>query len=149
MAGLYGSQKVRNNFLFSLTLNAYILYLFIYNFCGCVITLKDEFVTSLAALALYDGDAEITSDNIKALITASNNTVAPYWPALFASFLKGGRIESLVFSAGSGGGGAAAPAAAGDATPGIYIKLFLVIFDYLFNYISYLFIDLFIDLCIY
>jgi hypothetical protein len=29
---------------------------------------KDEFVTSLAALALYDGDAEITSENICTLL---------------------------------------------------------------------------------
>ena len=62
-------------------------------------------MTSLAALALYDGDAEITSDNISALITASGNSVAPYWPILFSGLLKGGRIDSLVFSVGGGGGG--------------------------------------------
>lgn len=46
------------------------------------------------------------------MIAASNNTVAPYWPGLYAGFLKG-RIESLIFSVGSGGGGGggAAPAA--------------------------------------
>lgn len=69
-------------------------------------------MTSLAALALYDGEAEITSDNISALLAASNNTVAPYWPALFAGLLKGGRIESLIFSVGSGGGGGGNVAAA-------------------------------------
>jgi len=79
---------------------------------------KDEFVTSLAALALYDGGAEISGDNIKALLDASNNTVAPYWPALFAGLLKGGRIESLLFSLGSPGAAAAAPAAAGAAAGG-------------------------------
>ena len=72
---------------------------------------KDEFVTSLAALALYDGDAEITSENIATLLAATNNTVAPYWPVLFAGLLKNGRIETLVFSGGAGGGGGAAPAA--------------------------------------
>ena len=61
---------------------------------------KDEFVTSLAALALYDGEAEISSDNIKTLLAATNNTVAPYWPALFAGILKDNKIEKLVFSAG-------------------------------------------------
>jgi large subunit ribosomal protein LP1 len=76
---------------------------------------KDEFVVSLAALALYDGDAEITSDNIKTLLSATNNTVAPYWPALFAGLLKGGKIETLINSVGAGGGGA--PAAAGGAAP--------------------------------
>ena len=63
-------------------------------------TQHDEFVTSLAALALYDGEAEISSDNIKTLLAATNNTVAPYWPALFAGILKDNKIEKLVFSAG-------------------------------------------------
>lgn len=71
-------------------------------------------MTSLAALALYDGDAEITSDNISTLISASGNSVAPYWPVLFAGLLKGGRIDSLVFSVGGGGGGAGGSA---DAAP--------------------------------
>lgn len=74
---------------------------------------KDEFVTSLAALALYDGDAEITSENISTLLAATNNTVAPYWPVLFAGLLKNGRIETLVFSGGVGGGGGSAAPAAG------------------------------------
>ena len=74
---------------------------------------RDEFVTSLAALALYDGDAEITSENINTLLKASNNNgVKPYWPVLMAGVLKGGRIEDIVFSGGVGAGGAAAPAAA-------------------------------------
>jgi ribosomal protein L12E/L44/L45/RPP1/RPP2 len=64
----------------------------------------------LAALALYDGGAEITSDNINALLNASNNKVAPYWPALFAGLLKN-NIETLIFSLG-GGGAAPAPVAA-------------------------------------
>ena len=79
---------------------------------------KDEFVTSLAALALYDGDAEISSDNIKTLLAATNNTTAPYWPALFAGILKDNKIEKLVFSVGGGGGAAAAPAAGGGAAAG-------------------------------
>jgi ribosomal protein L12E/L44/L45/RPP1/RPP2 len=70
---------------------------------------QDEFVTSLAALALYDGEAEITAANISTLLAASNNTVAPYWPGLFAGLLKDGRADKLVFSVG---GGAPAPAAA-------------------------------------
>ena len=38
----------------------------------------------MAALALYDGEAEVTADNIRALLEATGNTgVAPYWPALF------------------------------------------------------------------
>jgi ribosomal protein L12E/L44/L45/RPP1/RPP2 len=74
-------------------------------------------VTSLAALALYDGGAEISSDNIKALLDASNNKVAPYWPGLFAGLVKGSNIERLLFSLGGGGGGVAPAsiAAAGGA----------------------------------
>eukprot|EP01033_Poteriospumella_lacustris_P010846 gene10847-7715_t len=59
---------------------------------------KDEFVTSMASLILYDGGAEITSDNIKALLDGSNNKVAPYWPGLFAGLLKGGNVDKLVNS---------------------------------------------------
>jgi large subunit ribosomal protein LP1 len=75
----------------------------------------------LAALVLYDGEAEISSDNINTLLTKSgNNGVKPYWPALFAGALKGGRMETIIFSGGAIGGGdagaaAAAPAAAGGA----------------------------------
>ena len=85
---------------------------------------KDEFVVSLAALALYDGDAEISAETINVLLAASNNKVAPYWPTLFAGMLKNGRIESLVFSRGGGVASAApsgaaassgAPAAGGEA----------------------------------
>ncbi|RYG97170.1 hypothetical protein EON65_53280, partial [archaeon] len=71
-------------------------------------------MVSLAALALYDGGAEVTADNISVLINASNNSVAPYWPGLFAGFLKG-RMDTLVFTVGGGASGsaAAAPAAGG------------------------------------
>ena len=72
---------------------------------------KDEFVTSLAALALYDGGAEITASNINVLLSGSNNKVQPYWPGLFASLLST-RINDLVFSAGGGGGGGGSAAAA-------------------------------------
>lgn len=65
----------------------------------------------------------MSSDNIKALLDASGNTTAPYWPALFAGMLKNNKIEALVQTGGAGGGGgggagagaAAAPAAAADA----------------------------------
>jgi ribosomal protein L12E/L44/L45/RPP1/RPP2 len=74
---------------------------------------SDEDKVTFAALALYDGGSEITADNLKALITASGNTTAPYWPALFSGLLKGDTIEKIINSAGSGG--AAAPAAAAGA----------------------------------
>lgn len=86
-----------------------------YAVCNALMNVKDEFVTSLAALALFDGEAEITSDNILALLNASGHKVAPYWPGLFAAALKGDKIDSLVFSLG--GGGAAPAAAAAGAAP--------------------------------
>ena len=74
----------------------------------------------MAALILHDGGAEITGDNIQALLNASNNKVAPYWPGLFAGLLKDGRIEKLIFSLGVGGGAAAAaPAAVAGAAGGM------------------------------
>ena len=69
----------------------------------------------MAALALYDGEAEITSANISALLDASNNKVAPYWPGFFASILADGKIEDILYSVGSSG---AAPVAAGAAAAG-------------------------------
>jgi ribosomal protein L12E/L44/L45/RPP1/RPP2 len=79
---------------------------------------RDEFVTSLAALALYDGDAEISADNINALLKASNNLgVKPYWPTLVAGLLKNGRIESIIYSGGvTGGGSGSADAASGKSS---------------------------------
>ncbi|CAM9348322.1 unnamed protein product, partial [Sphacelaria rigidula] len=65
----------------------------------------DELCTSYAALALYDGDAEITSDQLSTLITATGNEVEAYWPTLFSSFIAKAGIEELILSASSGGGG--------------------------------------------
>jgi len=81
---------------------------------------QDEFVTSLAALALYDGEAEITAGNISTLLAASNNVVAPYWPGLFASLLKDGRADKLVFSVGAPAAGAAP---AGESSSLIIMRL--------------------------
>jgi len=76
---------------------------------------KDEFVTSLAALALYDGGAEITASNINVLLSGSNNKVQPYWPGLFASLLSN-RINDLLYSVGGGGGGGGVSSAAASAS---------------------------------
>mmetsp|Transcript_27770 Transcript_27770/g.36400 ORF Transcript_27770/g.36400 Transcript_27770/m.36400 type:complete len:116 (+) Transcript_27770:104-451(+) len=68
---------------------------------------KDELVTSYAALCLYDGEAEITSEQLNTLITATGNEVEPYWPILFSKFLQD-KIETIILSGGGGGGAAAA-----------------------------------------
>ena len=76
---------------------------------------KSEFVTSMAALALYDGEAEVTAENIKTLLDASKNTVEVYWPGLFASALKGDSFEKMLYTIGGGAAPAAAAAAPGAA----------------------------------
>ena len=63
-------------------------------------------------LALYDGGAEITSDQINTLIAATQNTVEPYWPTLFASNI-GSNVAEIIAS--RGGGGAVSTVAAGPA----------------------------------
>ena len=73
---------------------------------------SDEDKVTFAALCLYDGGCEITADNLKALISASNNTTAPYWPALYSGLLKGDTIEKIINTCGGGGSGGAAAAAA-------------------------------------
>ena len=79
---------------------------------------SDEDKVTFAALCLYDGGCEITADNLKTLITASGNTTAPYWPALYSGLLKGDTIEKIINTCGGGGSGGAAPAAAGAPAAG-------------------------------
>merc|ERR1719284_2151722 len=75
----------------------------------------DELCCSYAALMLHDDGLEITAEKLAAVIKASNNTVEPYWPMLFAKALKGQDVGALLSNIGSagGGGGAAGPADAG------------------------------------
>merc|ERR1711904_659961 len=75
----------------------------------------DELCCSYAALMLHDDGCEITAERLSQVITASGNSVEPYWPVLFTKALKSAKIEDLlsnVASAGGGGGAAAGPAAA-------------------------------------
>ena len=71
-------------------------------------------MTSLAAMALFDGDAEVSADQLNALITATGNTVEAYWPSLFASMLTP-TLAEVIFSRGGGCGGGDAPAGAAAA----------------------------------
>mmetsp|Transcript_18940 Transcript_18940/g.27717 ORF Transcript_18940/g.27717 Transcript_18940/m.27717 type:complete len:123 (+) Transcript_18940:146-514(+) len=68
---------------------------------------KDELATSLAILALYDGQAEVSSDQINSLLTATNNSVEAYYPVIFANLMsqKGKIVELICTPGGSGGGG--------------------------------------------
>ncbi|RHY29039.1 hypothetical protein DYB32_005496 [Aphanomyces invadans] len=85
-----------------------------------VLEQHDELAVSYAALILFDGEAEITSEALSTVIAASGNEVEPYWPTLFAGLLsKDGKMLELITSGGAiGGGAAAAPAAAAAADAG-------------------------------
>mmetsp|Transcript_22235 Transcript_22235/g.28381 ORF Transcript_22235/g.28381 Transcript_22235/m.28381 type:complete len:120 (+) Transcript_22235:81-440(+) len=78
---------------------------------------KDEYAVSFAALALYDGDAEISSAQITALLEATGNTeVEAFYPIIFANFLTADKISELITSpGGAGGGGGDVGAAGGEA----------------------------------
>ena len=47
--------------------------------------------------------ADVTSDQINTLITATGNEVEAYWPTLFSAFLAKTGIEKLILAASSGG----------------------------------------------
>eukprot|EP00922_Rhytidocystis_sp_ex-Travisia-forbesii_P022019 GHVS01032238.1.p1 GENE.GHVS01032238.1~~GHVS01032238.1.p1 ORF type:complete len:122 (+),score=39.02 GHVS01032238.1:77-442(+) len=75
---------------------------------------KQELLCTYAALILHDESLEISQANMSKLITASENTVEPYMPILFARALQGKDIGQLLTASGSvGGGGGGAPAAGG------------------------------------
>ena len=70
---------------------------------------KEALVTSLAAILLHDVKAEVTSDNISSVVSASGNKVAAYYPDMFASVIeKAGGVDKFFQSPGGGGGGAPA-----------------------------------------
>ena len=81
---------------------------------------KDEYATSYAILALYDGNAEISSGQITALLEATGNTeVEAFYPIIFANYLSDpaavAKLISTPGGAGGGGGGAGGGAGGGDA----------------------------------
>eukprot|EP01029_Cantina_marsupialis_P010671 TRINITY_DN242208_c0_g4_i1.p3 TRINITY_DN242208_c0_g4~~TRINITY_DN242208_c0_g4_i1.p3 ORF type:complete len:109 (-),score=38.10 TRINITY_DN242208_c0_g4_i1:77-403(-) len=73
-----------------------------------------ELIVSLAAMALFDGECELSAENISTLVDATNNKVEGYWPALFANMLKERDVEELLFSGAPTA--AAGPAAAAGET---------------------------------
>mmetsp|Transcript_6071 Transcript_6071/g.17256 ORF Transcript_6071/g.17256 Transcript_6071/m.17256 type:complete len:119 (-) Transcript_6071:191-547(-) len=77
---------------------------------------KDQFATAFAILALYDGGAEVTSEQIGALLEATGNTdVEAFYPIIFAQFLNDPKkIGEMIAAPGGGGGGGAAGGAGGD-----------------------------------
>jgi hypothetical protein len=68
---------------------------------------KDEFATSYAILTLYDGGAEISTEQINALLEATGNTeVEAFYPIIFANLMSSPeKVAELISSPGAGGGG--------------------------------------------
>jgi len=71
---------------------------------------KDEYATGLAVLALYDGEAEISSDAIGNLLKATGNTeVEGFYPIIYANFLSDpSKVAELIATPGGSGGGGGA-----------------------------------------
>mmetsp|Transcript_10607 Transcript_10607/g.15013 ORF Transcript_10607/g.15013 Transcript_10607/m.15013 type:complete len:123 (-) Transcript_10607:57-425(-) len=79
---------------------------------------KDEYATAFAILALYDGGADITSEQISGLLEATGNTeVEAFYPIIFANYLSDpAKVAELITTpGGAGGGGAGGGAGGGDA----------------------------------
>mmetsp|Transcript_11805 Transcript_11805/g.16326 ORF Transcript_11805/g.16326 Transcript_11805/m.16326 type:complete len:124 (-) Transcript_11805:96-467(-) len=81
---------------------------------------KDEYAVSFAALALYDGGAEVSAAQITTLLEATGNEeVEAFYPIIFANFLTPEKISDLITSpggaGGGGGGGAGGGGGGGDA----------------------------------
>ena len=76
---------------------------------------KSELLCTYAALALHDGEAEMSADSIAAMVKASGASVEPYWPTMFAKILAKQDVGSMLQLGGGGGGGGGAAAAGGDA----------------------------------
>lgn len=67
---------------------------------------KDEYATAFAILALYDGGAEVSSEQITTLLEATNNKdVEAFYPIIYANFLSDPKkIGEMIASPGGGGG---------------------------------------------
>ncbi len=67
---------------------------------------KDQLVVSLAALLLHDSGADVSADNLQAVVNASGNTVPAYYPTLYASFIeKAGGVNKFLVGPSAGGAG--------------------------------------------
>mmetsp|Transcript_17530 Transcript_17530/g.20987 ORF Transcript_17530/g.20987 Transcript_17530/m.20987 type:complete len:122 (+) Transcript_17530:67-432(+) len=78
---------------------------------------KDEHATAFAILALYDGGADITSEQISALLEATGNTdVEAFYPIIFANYLSDpAKVAELISTPGGAGGGGSGGGEGGGA----------------------------------
>mmetsp|Transcript_2531 Transcript_2531/g.2892 ORF Transcript_2531/g.2892 Transcript_2531/m.2892 type:complete len:120 (+) Transcript_2531:77-436(+) len=77
---------------------------------------KQELATSLAILALYDGGAEVSAEQINTILEATGNEVEAFYPIIFANYLSNPeKIAELITTPGGAGGGGGAGGDAGGA----------------------------------
>lgn len=70
---------------------------------GLNVNEKAELVCSLSALLCADSGADVSADNLNAVIKASGNKVATYWVPVFASTVeKAGGIDKFCKAPGAG-----------------------------------------------
>ena len=62
---------------------------------------KAQLACTLAAMILSDSKKEISSAEIKKLLTTAKIETAPHWPILFGSTLSGQNLTELVSGSGS------------------------------------------------
>ena len=58
---------------------------------------KSELFCTYAALALYDGEAEMSAESISAMISKAGGSVEAYWPTMFAKILEKQGAENVHF----------------------------------------------------
>ncbi|GMI30331.1 hypothetical protein TeGR_g3794 [Tetraparma gracilis] len=76
---------------------------------------KQEMATSFACLALYDGEAEISSEQIAALLKATGVEVEGFYPIIFSQMMTPAKITELLAAPGGSGGGGGGGGDAGGA----------------------------------
>merc|ERR1712151_415478 len=87
------------------------------------IPLRDKMSTSelamtYASLILHDEGADVTAENLMAVVKAAGIEVEPYWAPLFTKMLANRDIGDLISNVGAASAApaaAAAPAAGGEA----------------------------------
>ena len=74
-----------------------------------------ELACTYAALLLFDEKLPVDAGKIKSLITAANIEIEPFWPSVFARYLQGKDIASLLLNIGGSSGASAGAVATGGA----------------------------------
>jgi len=89
----------------------------------------DELCCVYAALLLFDDKVEVTADKLNKVISASGNSVEPYYPEFFSKYLSSVDLNTFLNNVGSAAPASAAPAAASEAkdTKGKILLIFLLI----------------------